>query len=74
MIGSIYDFLPLKKSLFTSKNLDVPPASQEGDERKIYWIIQTNTAYENCNWLAKAWSIQVTSFFFFILKKFLFTS
>ena len=52
MIDSIYDVLPLKKSLFTSKNLDVPPVSQEEEERKIYWIIQTNTAYENCSWLA----------------------
>ena len=52
MIDLTYDFLPLKKSLFTSKNLDASPVSQEGEERKIYWIIQTNTAYENCSWLA----------------------
>ena len=27
-------------------NLDAPPVSQEEEERIIYWIIQTNTAYK----------------------------
>ena len=40
-------------------NLGAPHVSQEGEESKIYWTIQTNPAYENCNWLAsKTWSIQ----------------
>ena len=44
-------------------NLGVPRGSQEGEERKICWIIRTNTAYKNCNWLAsKTWSIQAKSF------------
>ena len=42
----------------------MPPVSQEGEERIIYWTIQTSAAYENCSWLAsKTWSIQTTSFF-----------
>ena len=60
MIDSSYECFNLKKSLL---NLGVPPVSQEGEERKIYWIIQTNIAHENCNWLdSKTWSIQATSF------------
>ena len=56
-------FLPLKKISIHLLKLGVPPVSEEGEERKIYWIIQTNTAYENSNWLAsKTWSIQATSF------------
>ena len=56
-------FLPLKKISLHLLNLGVPPVSQEGKERIIYWIIQTNTEYENCNWLAsKSWFIQATSF------------
>ena len=56
-------FLPLKKISLHLLNLGVPPVSQEGEERKIYWIIQTNIAHENCNWLgSKTWSIQATSF------------
>ena len=56
-------FLPLKISLHFL-NVGVPPVSQDGEERINYWIIQTNTEYENCNWLAsKTWSIQATSFF-----------
>ena len=34
-------------------NLGAPPVSQEGEERKIGWIIQSNTSYENGRWLAK---------------------
>ena len=63
MIDLSYEGFNLKKISLHLLNLGVPPVSQEGEERKIYWIIQTNTAYENCNWLAsKTWSIQATSF------------
>ena len=63
MIDSSYEFFTLEKISLHLLNLGVPPGSQEGEERKIYWIIQTNTAYKNCNWLAsKTWSIQATSF------------
>ena len=55
-------FLPLKKISLHLLNLVVPPVGQEGEERIIYWIIRTNTAYENCSWLAsKTWSTQATS-------------
>ena len=40
-------------------------------ERITYWIIRTNTGYENCNWLAKTRSISGSEFF--LLKKSLFT-
>ena len=53
MIDSSYEFFTLKNISLYLLNLGAPPVSQEGEERKIYWIIQTNTAYENCNWLAK---------------------
>ena len=56
-------FFTLEKNLSYLLNLGVPPVSQEGEERIIYWIIQTNTAYKNYNWLAsKTWSNQATSF------------
>ena len=51
----------LKDISFHLLNLGTPPVSPEpGEEKKIYWIIQTNTAYEKCNWVAKTWSIQAT--------------
>ena len=53
MIDSSYEFFTLKNISLYLLNLGAPPVSQEGEERKIYWIIQTNTAYENCNWLDK---------------------
>ena len=66
-------FLPLEKISLHLLNVGAPPVSQEGEEGIIYWIIQTNTEYENCNWLAsKIWSIQATSFL--PSKKTLFTS
>ena len=43
MIDSSYEFLPLKNIALHLLNLVGPPVSQEGEERKIYWIIQTNT-------------------------------
>ena len=43
MIDSSYEFLPLKNISLHLLNLGTPPVSQEGEERKIYWIIQTNT-------------------------------
>ena len=58
MIYSSYEFFAREKSSLHLLNLGVPPVSQEGEENN-----QTNTAYENCNWLAsKTWSIQATSF------------
>ena len=57
----------LGKNLSYLLNLGAPPVSQEGEKRKIYWIIQTNVAYENWNWIAKTWSLQATRFF--TLKK-----
>ena len=64
MVYSGYEFFTLEKRISLHLlNLGVPPVSQEGEERKIYWIIQTNIAHENCNWLdSKRWSIQATSF------------
>ena len=62
MIDSNYEFFTLKNFSLHLLNLGVPSVSQEEEERKIYQIILTNTAYENCNWLAKIWSIQATSF------------
>ena len=62
MIDSSYEFFTLKNLSLHLLNLGAPPVSQEGEERNIYWIIQTNTAYEKCNWLAKTWLIQATSF------------
>ena len=62
MIDSNYEFFTLKNLSLHLLNLGASPVSQEGEERNIYWIIQTNTAYEKCNWLAKRWSIQATSF------------
>ena len=56
-------FLPLKKISLHFLNLGAPLLSQEGEEGIMYWIIQTNTACKNCNWLAsKTWSIQAVSF------------
>ena len=73
MIYSSYEFFTLEKNSLHLLNLGTLPVSQEGEERIIDWIIQTNTEYENCNWLAsKTWSIQATSFL--LLKKTLFTS
>ena len=57
MIDISYEFFTLKKVSLHLLNLGAPPVSQKGEEGKIYWIIQTNTAYENCSWLAKTWSI-----------------
>ena len=63
MIDLSYEFFTLKALSLHLLNLGAPPVSQEGEERKIYWIIQTNIAHENCNWLdSKTWSIQATSF------------
>ena len=67
MIDSSYAFLPLERISRHLLNLSAPPVSQEGEKRKIYWIIQTKAAYENCDWIAKTWSIQATRFF--TLKK-----
>ena len=53
MIDSSYEFSPLKDISLHLLNLGAPPVSQEGEERKIYWIIQSITTYQNCNWLAK---------------------
>ena len=61
MIDSNYEFFTLKNISLQLLNLGAPPVSLEGEERKIDWNIQTNKAYENCNWLAKTWSIQATS-------------
>ena len=61
MIDSRYEFFTLKNISRHLLNLGAPPVSQEGEENKIYWIIQINTSYKKCNWLAKAWSIQATS-------------
>ena len=59
MVYSGYEFFTLGKNL--SSPLKAGRAACK--EKKIYWIIQTNTAYENSNWLAsKTWSIQATSF------------
>ena len=71
MIDSSFEFLPLKNISLYLLNLGAPPVSQEGEERKISWIIQINTSYKNCNWLAKikTWSIKATSFFYWHLKK-----
>ena len=72
MIYSSYEFFTLEKNSLHLLNLGMLPVSQEGEERIIDWIIQTNTEYESCNWLAsKTWSIQATSFL--LLKKTLFT-
>ena len=43
MIDSSYEFFTLKNISLHLLNLGAPPVSQEGEERKIYWIIQTNT-------------------------------
>ena len=73
MIYSSYEFFTLEKNSLHLLNLCTLPVSQEGEERIIDWIIQTNTEYENCSWVAsKTWSIQATSFL--LLKKTLFTS
>ena len=61
MIDSRYEFFTLKNISLHLLNLGAPPVSQEYEERIIYWIIQTNKAYENCIWLAKTWSVQATS-------------
>ena len=53
MIDSSYEFFTLKNLSLHLLNLGAPPVSQEGEERKIYWIMQSITAYQNCNWLAK---------------------
>ena len=44
MIDSSYECFNLKKISLHLLNLGAPPVSQEGEERRIYWIIQTNTA------------------------------
>ena len=63
MIDSSYEVFQFKKISRHLLNLGAPPVSQEGEERIIHWIIQTNIAHENCNWLgSKTWSIQATSF------------
>ena len=49
MIGSSYKFFNLKNISVHLLNLGAPPVNQEGEEIKIYWIILTNTAYENWN-------------------------
>ena len=46
MIYSSYEFFTLEKNSLHLLNLDVPPVSQEGEERNIYWIIQTNSAWK----------------------------
>ena len=43
MIDSSYEFFTLKNISLYLLNLSAPPVSQEGEERKMYWIIQTNT-------------------------------
>ena len=53
MTDSSYEFSPLKDISLLLLNLGAAPVSQEGEERKIYWIIQSITAYQNCNSLAK---------------------
>ena len=53
MMDWSYEFSPLKNISLHLLNLGEPPVIQEGEERKIYWIIQSITAYQNCNWLAK---------------------
>ena len=53
MIDSRYEFSTVKNLSLHLLNLAAPPVSQEGEERKIYWIMQSITAYQNCSWLAK---------------------
>ena len=43
MIDSSYEFFTLKNISLRLLNLGAPPLSQEGEERKSYGIIQTNT-------------------------------
>ena len=68
MIDSSYECFNLKKISLHLLNLGAPPVSQEGEERIIYWIIQTNTEYENCNWLASKTCFS-SNYEFFTLEK-----
>ena len=43
MIDSSYEFFTLKNTSLHLLNLGAPSVSQEEEERKIYWIIQTDT-------------------------------
>ena len=43
MIDSSYEFFTFKNISLHPLNWGAPPVSQEGEEGKIYWIIQTNT-------------------------------
>ena len=43
MIDSSYEFSPLKNISLHLLNLGAPLVSQEGEEKKNSWIIQTNT-------------------------------
>ena len=53
MMDWSYEFSPLKNISLHLLNLGAPPVSQEGEKRKIYWIIQSITACQNCSWLAE---------------------
>ena len=68
MIDSSYEFFTSKNIFFHLLNLGAPPVSQGGEERKIYWIIESITVHQNCSWLAE---FKVGEFY---LKKSLFTS
>ena len=43
MIDSSYELFALKNTSLHLLNLGAPPVSQEEEEWKIYWIIQSNT-------------------------------
>ena len=59
MIDSSYEFFTLEKNLSSPLKLGRAAWKPRGRGESN----QTNTAYENCNWLAsKTWSIQDTSF------------
>ena len=58
MIDLSYEFFTSKNISLYLLNMGVLPVSQEGEERKIDWIIQINKMYENfINRLAKTRSI-----------------
>ena len=44
MIDLSYEFFTLKALSLHLLNLGAPPVSQEGEKRKIYWIIPSNAS------------------------------
>ena len=63
MVYSGYEFFTLEKNLSSPLKLVRAACKLRGRGENNLLNYQTNTAYENCNWLAsKTWSIQATSF------------